>query len=578
MMLELRTLGFVVIVSITLQTFALLLQWRASRDLSGPGWWALGNAGWMFGSALLYLMVPLGLGPLMFVASAAVWASSLACLYHGVRRFLAQPTPQGLSVALILGATVCTAYFTFVDDHIAYRRGTLSLFGALFCFLTARALHHAELRSRPTRALMAIFAGGGAFFALRSVAKFTSDAVGDAPTGGLFPWLLPQTAAALAILVTTTLWTYGFILLVSQRRLLEQRQAKAALERTLAELEVERDHAQASARSDSLTQVANRRAFDEALRAEFYRLKRSGAHKLSLLLLDVDHFKQFNDLYGHPAGDACLRQIAAALKTVVKRAPDLVARYGGEEFAIILPDTDAPGTLAVAERIRRVIEELAIPHSASATAKAVTISIGAVCITASRVSDPESVLELADEALYRAKARGRNRVDFDLDLMSATNSQPPPMGLVSLVWREGAESGNATIDAQHRALFAAANEFISSLVEGRSKETCTVLLDALREGIETHLRDEELILRAAGFPGTDAHARGHDVLLARIAELAAEHARDALSLADAFSFLAYDVIVQHLFVEDVKFFEHLARTSTPPKASAGVAESDVRAN
>ncbi len=578
MTLDLRTLGFVVIISITLQTLALVLQWRASRELSGPGWWALGNAGIVGGFASLFVMGPLHLGPLMFVASATAWVSGLACLYQGVRRFLGQPTPQRLVVALIVGVTVCTAHFTFLDDHVAYRRGTLALFAVVFSLLITLALGRASSASRPTRALMGTFVASGVFFLARSVANFTSDAVGEAPAGGLLPWFLPQTVAGLAVLVLTTLWTYGFILLVSQRRLLEQREAKAALERTLAELEIERDHAQASARSDSLTQVPNRRAFDEALRAEFYRLKRSGAHKLSLLLLDVDHFKQFNDLYGHPAGDACLRRIAAALKTVVKRAPDMVARYGGEEFAVILPDTDGPGTLAVAERIRRVIEELALPHSASATARVVTVSVGAVCITASRVADPESVLELADKALYRAKARGRNRVDFDLALMSATNSQPPPMGLVRLVWREGTESGNATIDAQHRALFAAANELLSALVEGRNKELCSLLLEALRTGIETHLRDEEVILRAAGYPATDAHARGHDALLARMAEIAAEYARDELSISDAFSFLAYDVIVQHLFLEDAKFFQHLAGTPAPTKTSAGVAESDVRAN
>jgi hypothetical protein len=171
------------------------------------------------------------------------------------------------------------------------------------------ALRRALFASRPTRALMATFAATGAFFLLRSVANFTSDTVGNTPSGGLLPWVLPQTVATMAMLVMTTAWTYGLILLVSQHRLLEQHEAKDALERTLRELEIERDHAQASARIDSLTQVANRRAFDEALRAEFYRLKRSGAHKLSLLLLDVDHFKPFNDLYGRrlPATPACDR-------------------------------------------------------------------------------------------------------------------------------------------------------------------------------------------------------------------------------------------------------------------------------
>ncbi|MFZ4579134.1 MAG: diguanylate cyclase domain-containing protein [Myxococcota bacterium] len=561
MTLDLRTLGFVAILSIMVQTFALVLQWRANRDLSGPGWWALGNAGLMGGFASLYVMGPLHLGPVMFIVSAVAWASSLACLYHGVRRFLGQPTRQHVVVALILGVTVLTAYFTFFDDHVAYRRGTLSLFAAAFSLLISLALGRASPASRPTRVLMGTFGATGGFFLLRSVANFTSDGMGDAPAGGLLPWILPQTVGVSAILVLTTLWTYGLILLVGQRRLEEQHKATDALKRTLGELEIERDHAQASARIDSLTQVANRRAFDEALRAEYYRLKRSGAHKLSLLLLDVDHFKQYNDLYGHPAGDACLLQVAAGLRTVVKRAPDFIARYGGEEFAVILPDTDGVGTLAVAERIRRAVEELAIPHSASATAKVVTVSIGAVSITASRVSGPESVLDLADKALYRAKSGGRNRVDFDHAVMAATNSQLPATGLAQLVWREGAESGNATIDTQHKELFAAANELLSALVEGRSTEVCSALLEALGKGIETHLSTEEAILRDAGYPGTEAHARGHEVLLARVAEMTADYARDEVSIGEVFSFLADEVIVQHLFFDDADFFEHLAGTS-----------------
>jgi hemerythrin-like metal-binding protein len=191
----------------------------------------------------------------------------------------------------------------------------------------------------------------------------------------------------------------------------------------------------------------------------------------------------------------------------------------------------------------------------------VTVSVGAVCMSASSVADPESVLEFADKSLYRAKTRGRNRVDFELDLIPATHSQPAPMGLVQLMWREGAESGNATIDAQHKGLFAAANEVLSAIVEGRSKEACTALLEELGKSIETHLRDEEVILRAAGYRATDEHARGHDGLLERAAAMAAEYARDELSVHDAFSFLAYDVIVRHMFVEDVRFFEHLAGTS-----------------
>ena len=160
--------------------------------------------------------------------------------------------------------------------------------------------------------------------------------------------------------------------------------------------------------TDSLTGLANRRYFDEALSTEFYRVKRSGA-PLSLIMLDVDYFKKFNDSYGHLAGDDCLRQFGTTLKTIVGRAPDIVARYGGEEFVVILPETEITGAEALAEQIRKAVEELAIPHSASETSESVTVSLGVVTVYATGLESPEQVVALADQALYCAKNRGRNR-------------------------------------------------------------------------------------------------------------------------------------------------------------------------
>ena len=128
-------------------------------------------------------------------------------------------------------------------------------------------------------------------------------------------------------------------------------------------------------------------------------MKRSGS-TLSLIMLDVDHFKKFNDSYGHLAGDDCLRQIGTTLKTIIARAPDIVARYGGEEFVVILPETVALGAEALAERIRKAIEALAIPHSASETAEYVTVSLGVVTVHTTGLTAPEQVVALADEALY----------------------------------------------------------------------------------------------------------------------------------------------------------------------------------
>jgi diguanylate cyclase (GGDEF)-like protein len=134
------------------------------------------------------------------------------------------------------------------------------------------------------------------------------------------------------------------------------------------------------------------------------------ATPLSAVLVDIDSFKPFNDLYGHLAGDACLRRVAEALEAVVSRPGDLVARYGGEEFALILAQTDAHGAATVAERARHAVETLAIPHAESAAASdRVTISAGVA--TAPPLASAAKLLSAADDALYRAKAGGRNRVE-----------------------------------------------------------------------------------------------------------------------------------------------------------------------
>jgi diguanylate cyclase (GGDEF)-like protein len=164
-----------------------------------------------------------------------------------------------------------------------------------------------------------------------------------------------------------------------------------------------------------LTGLANRRYFDEAFNLEYHRLKRSGT-PLSLIMLDVDHFKKFNDRYGHLAGDDCLRRIGMTLKTYIGRATDIVARYGGEEFVVILADTNQHGAVTVAERIRKAVEALAIPHAGSDVAKTVTISLGVVTVyPTTRLTSPEQIVALVDKAMYCAKKDGRNQIRFTME-------------------------------------------------------------------------------------------------------------------------------------------------------------------
>ncbi|WP_168735356.1 GGDEF domain-containing protein [Pseudothauera rhizosphaerae] len=163
------------------------------------------------------------------------------------------------------------------------------------------------------------------------------------------------------------------------------------------------------ANTDGLTGIANRRRFDDLLEREAVRLQRTG-EPLSLLLMDVDHFKAYNDTYGHLAGDECLKRVAEVFQAMLSRRSDLAARYGGEEFAAILTETDHRGALQVAEQIRTGVEALGIAHRSAATAPHVTVSLGVVTLDGREPKTPAQAIALADRELYRAKREGRNRI------------------------------------------------------------------------------------------------------------------------------------------------------------------------
>jgi diguanylate cyclase (GGDEF)-like protein/PAS domain S-box-containing protein len=177
------------------------------------------------------------------------------------------------------------------------------------------------------------------------------------------------------------------------------------------------------AREDGLTGLANRRALDEALEHEWRRTVRAGS-QMALVLLDVDHFKRFNDHYGHQAGDDCLRAVASVVGTTARRGGALAGRYGGEEFAVLLGDPHAHTAEDIAAEIRSGVEALAIPHAGIGHDTRVTVSVGiatALARVGGSIRMPESLVQAADNALYRAKDRGRNRVE-------ATIVIAPPAG------------------------------------------------------------------------------------------------------------------------------------------------------
>ena len=165
------------------------------------------------------------------------------------------------------------------------------------------------------------------------------------------------------------------------------------------------------AQHDALTGAKNRRVFDEHL-IRLWPQAHADGRAIAVLLIDVDHFKAYNDRYGHQAGDQALRQIAQSMQTFVDRPLDLLSRYGGEEFVAVLYDVGAKHAMDIADRMRRAVEALAIEHRASATGSKVTISIGVAVVEPTPDRTPRGALQLADQALYAAKIGGRNRVEL----------------------------------------------------------------------------------------------------------------------------------------------------------------------
>jgi diguanylate cyclase (GGDEF)-like protein len=211
-------------------------------------------------------------------------------------------------------------------------------------------------------------------------------------------WTLKHSVWMLCLLAVVCLAASAWISFLRHQVAMQTQQLRLANER-LTELSTR----------DPLTHAFNRRQFDKILESELHRTGRSG-RPLSLVMVDIDHFKSLNDIYGHQKGDDCLIQVVRALQLAVHRSADLVARYGGEEFAIILPETDGEGALQIAESVRAAVASLAIPHPGSPINRFVTISAGVTTSQPSAEASAVRIIEAADRALYEAKWRGRNRV------------------------------------------------------------------------------------------------------------------------------------------------------------------------
>jgi diguanylate cyclase (GGDEF)-like protein/hemerythrin-like metal-binding protein/PAS domain S-box-containing protein len=338
------------------------------------------------------------------------------------------------------------------------------------------------------------------------------------------------------------------------RDVTERRLAKQALEDSNRLLET-------MSVTDPLTGLANRRCFDEVLNREHARHLRSGA-ELSLIMLDIDHFKAFNDSYGHVHGDECLQQVARSIANCTVRAADLAARYGGEEFACILPETGHSGAVAIAEKIRLAIMALAIPHNASSTADCVTASLGVVTIRCSADKPATEIIGLTDTMLYKAKSGGRNRVESDAPNIGC--HYPPPdrgeLALVNLVWQDDYCSGNPLIDSQHQKLFRISNELLDTILSQRPDSEVFALLMLLLGDVEQHFHDEEAILESLEYPDFLRHQEEHTRLYQKGLDLVQtlNNEPDTLSVGFIFTFVVYEVILQHMLGADRDYFSFMA--------------------
>ncbi len=205
-----------------------------------------------------------------------------------------------------------------------------------------------------------------------------------------------------------------FLDLYRQKQILESQAVELdikikELQNLQHELEIKNCKLEKLTMEDGLTSLGNRRCLDNNLESEWHRGLRS-SQPLSAVMIDIDHFKLYNDTYGHPEGDICLKRVASALKSTLMRQSDIITRYGGEEFVAILPDTEIEGAIQVAQRMLEAVSSLNISHSSSLTVDHVTVSLGVSTVIPVAGSIPEFLIKAADKALYCAKDGGRNRL------------------------------------------------------------------------------------------------------------------------------------------------------------------------
>jgi diguanylate cyclase (GGDEF)-like protein len=385
--LDIRSLTVVLTFVSALLSIVLFLIWRSRKTYPGFGFWTAGNALNAAGFMLMALrgMIPNVLS--IILANLLVLSGSVLFL-EGVRCFRGVAGRRILIFSLVILQALGMAYYTYVIDNVGVRIIIFSMFVAAVSGLVAWEL----FRNAPRGLRFSLRFTGSLFatYAILMVSRVIFTFLSPDPHDLLAPNLI-QTLTFLISLLLGITWTFGFVMLNSERLEVDLKKAHVELQRLAA--------------TDFLTGIANRRRFFEAGEREIQRARRYG-HPLVALMLDLDHFKQVNDTYGHAVGDKVLVAITAAIRNLL-RDIDVFGRLGGEEFVILQQETDLAGGRATAERLRAAVAETAV--DAGNTVLKVTISIG-VALLSPDDSGLDEVLKRADDAMYEAKRSGRNRV------------------------------------------------------------------------------------------------------------------------------------------------------------------------
>lgn len=334
----------------------------------------------------------------------------------------------------------------------------------------------------------------------------------------------------------------------------EKKKAEFAAAELAQQLKKEKEVAERNSLTDGMTGLANRRYLDEQIMLEYFRMKRTG-EKLSIIMLDVDFFKLYNDAYGHLQGDECLKMVAKVLKTTIKRATDIAARYGGEEFVVLLPDTDEIGAIKVAETLRANVEAMKMEHKDSRISDVVTVSIGVATFDKHSLVAPENLVQKADEALYEAKNSGRNKVMPTAESIDILDSS----SFLRVVWSSKFESGHEGIDNQHKALFDDSNEIFKNILSLKTKDEQLESLIKIVDDLKEHFDYEEEVLREIGYPEVNYHAVSHMNLINSSKLFIEKFEKEEVEVIEVLNFLIFEVIADHLYRQDRLYFPYLEK-------------------